>query len=219
MAKTQIVSAKEAAACVKDGMTIMLGGFMANGTAESIVDEIVASGVKDLTVICNDSAFPDVGIGKMLAAGQIKHLIASFVGLNKIVAELTNSNQLELTLVPQGTLAERIRAAGAGLGAVVTPTGVNTPIEEGKQKITIEGKEYLVELPLHADVAICQGYEADETGNIRYRGSTRNFNPMMATAADVVIFEVENIVPAGGIGPDNVETPHIYVDYLVKKEA
>ena len=123
MAKTQIVSAKEAAANVKDGMTIMLGGFMANGTAESIVDEIVASGVKDLTVICNDSAFPDVGIGKMLAAGQIKHLIASFVGLNKIVAELTNSNQLELTLVPQGTLAERIRAAGAGLGAACTGAG------------------------------------------------------------------------------------------------
>lgn len=219
MAKTQIVSAKEAAALVKDGMTIMLGGFMANGTAESIVDEIVAGGAKDLTVICNDSSFPDVGIGKLLASGQIKHLIASFVGLNKIVAELTNSNQLELTLVPQGTLAERIRAAGAGLGAVVTPTGVNTPIEEGKQKITIEGKEYLVELPLKADIAICQGYVADETGNVRYRGSTRNFNPTMATAADITIFEVESIVPAGEIGPDYVETPHIYVDYLVKKEA
>ena len=218
VAKTQIISAKDAAAYVKDGMTVMLGGFMGNGSAHSVIDEIVASGVKDLTVICNDSAFPDFAIGKMLAAGQVKHLIASFVGLNKIVADLTNSGKMELTLVPQGTLAERIRAAGAGLGAVVTPTGVNTPIEEGKEKIMIDGIEYLLEMPLRADVAICQGYVADEKGNITYRGSTRNFNPTMATAADIVIFEVEEIREEGGIGPDHVETPHIYVDYLVKKE-
>ncbi len=219
MARTQIITAKKAASLVKDGMIVMLGGFQGNGTAEDIIDAMVETGVKNLTVICNDAAFPNVGIGKLLETGQIKTLIASFVGLNKKVAELTNANLMELTLVPQGSLAEKIRAAGAGLGAVITPTGVGTPVAEGKEIMILDGKEYLVEMPLKADIAICCGYIADETGNIRYRGSTRNFNPMMATAADITIFEVEDIVPSGQIGPDNVETPHIYVDYLVKREA
>lgn len=219
MAKTQTITAKEAASLVKDGMIVMLGGFQGNGTPESVIDALVESGVKDLTVICNDAAFPNVGIGKLLETGQIKTLIASFVGMNKKVAELTNAEKLELTLVPQGSLAEKIRAAGAGLGAVITPTGVGTPVADGKEILILDGKEYLIEMPLRADIALCSGYIADETGNVRYRGSTRNFNPMMATAADITVFEVEEIVPAGKIGPDYVETPHIFVDYLVKKEA
>ncbi|MGI5932328.1 MAG: CoA transferase subunit A [Eubacterium sp.] len=218
MAKTKVISAKEAAALVKDGMTVMVGGFMTNGTAESIIKEIAAAGAKDLTVICNDGGFQGIGTGRLLANGQIKKLIASHVGLNKEVAERMNNGTLECVLQPQGTLAEQIRAAGAGLGGVLTPTGVGTIVADGKETVTVDGKEYLLEKPLHADVAIIQGYKADETGNVRYLGSTRNFNTIMASAADTVIVEVEEIGPAGCIGPDYVETPHIYVDYLVKKE-
>ena len=146
MAKTQTITAKEAASLVKDGMIVMLGGFQGNGTPESVIDALVESGVKDLTVICNDAAFPNVGIGKLLETGQIKTLIASFVGMNKKVAELTNAEKLELTLVPQGSLAEKIRAAGAGLGAVITPTGVGTPVADGKEILILDEKEYLIEM-------------------------------------------------------------------------
>lgn len=215
MAKTKVISAKEAGALVKDGMTVMIGGFMTNGTAESIVNEITA---KDLTVVCNDAGFQGVGTGKLLANHQAKKLIATHVGLNKECGQQYNDGELELVLQPQGTLAEQIRAAGAGLGGVLTPTGVGTIVADGKDVITVDGKEYVLEKPIKGDVAIVQGYIADESGNIRYKGSTRNFNPLMASAADTVIVEVEKIVPAGEIGPDYVETPHIYVDYLVLKE-
>ncbi len=218
MAKTKFVSAKEAASVIKDGMTVMVGGFMTNGTAESIINEVVAGGAKDLTVICNDGGFQGKGTGALLANGQIKTLIASHVGLNKEVAERMNNGTLECILQPQGTLAEQVRAGAAGLGGVLTPTGVGTIVEEGKQTIEIDGKEYLIEKPLRADVAIVQGYVADESGNIRYMGSTRNFNPMMAAAADITIVEVEKVVPAGEIGPDYVETPYVFVDYVVVKE-
>ncbi len=218
MAKTQVISAKEAAAFVKDGMTIMIGGFMTNGTAESIINEIVKTGAKDLTVICNDAGFQGKGAGALIASGQMKTLIASHVGLNKEVAEKSNSGELELILVPQGTLAERVRSGAAGLGGFLTPTGVGTIVEEGKQVLNVDGTDYILEKPLHADVAIVQAYHADETGNLCYRGSTRNFNTLIAGAADIVLAEIEEIVPAGEIGVDSVETPHIFVDYLIKKE-
>ena len=208
MARTKVISAKEAAALIKDGDTVLVGGFMTNGTAKSIVNEVTA---KNLTVVCN---------------GLIKRLIATHVGLNKEVAAKFNAGEIELKLQPQGTLAEQVRAGGAGLAGFLTPTGIGTIVAdstspttlEGKQVIELDGKEYLLEKAIRGNVAIIQGYIADESGNIRYKGSTRNFNPMMASAADIVIAEVEKIVPAGEIGPNYVETPHIYVDYLVVKE-
>lgn len=223
MARTKVISAKEAAALIKDGDTVLVGGFMTNGTAKSIVNEVTA---KDLTVVCNDAGFENEGTGRLLHNGLIKRLIATHVGLNKEVAAKFNAGEIELKLQPQGTLAEQVRAGGAGLAGFLTPTGIGTIVAdstspttlEGKQVIELDGKEYLLEKAIRGNVAIIQGYIADESGNIRYKGSTRNFNPMMASAADIVIAEVEKIVPAGEIGPNNVETPHIYVDYLVVKE-
>ncbi len=223
MAKTKVISAKEAGALVKDGDTVLIGGFMTNGTAKSIVNEVTA---KDLTVVCNDAGFQNEGTGRLLANHQIKRLIATHVGLNKECGQQYNDGELDLKLQPQGTLAEQIRAGGAGLGGFLTPTGIGTIVAdstspttlEGKQVIELDGKEYLLEKAIRGNVAIIQGYVADETGNVRYKGSTRNFNIPMASAADIVIVEVEKIVPAGEIGPNYVETPHIFVDYLVVKE-
>lgn len=223
MAKTKVISAKEAGALVKDGDTVLIGGFMTNGTAKSIVNEVTA---KDLTVVCNDAGFQNEGTGRLLANRQIKRLIATHVGLNKECGQLYNEGALDLKLQPQGTLAEQIRAGGAGLGGFLTPTGIGTIVAdssspttlEGKQVIELDGKEYLLEKAIRGNVAIIQGYIADESGNVRYKGSTRNFNIPMASAADIVVVEVEKIVPAGEIGPNYVETPHIYVDYLVVKE-
>ncbi len=223
MGKTKIITAKEAAELIKDGDTVLVGGFMTNGTAKSICNEVTA---KNLTVVCNDAGFENEGSGRLLHNGCIKRLIATHVGLNKEVAEKFNNKEIELKLQPQGTLAEQIRAGGAGLGGFLTPTGIGTIVAdstaettlEGKQIVELDGKEYLLEKAIRGDVAIIQGYVADESGNVRYKGSTRNFNLAMASAADTVIVEVEKIVPAGEIGPDYVETPHIYVDYLVLKE-
>ena len=189
----------------------------------NIVNEVTA---KDLTVVCNDAGFENEGTGRLLHNGLIKRLIATHVGLNKEVAAKFNAGEIELKLQPQGTLAEQVRAGGAGLAGFLTPTGIGTIVAdstspttlEGKQVIELDGKEYLLEKAIRGNVAIIQGYIADESGNIGYQGSTRNFNPMMASAADIVIAEVEKIVPAGEIGPNYVETPHIYVDYLVVKE-
>lgn len=218
--KKQIISARQAASLIKDGMTIMVGGFMTCGTPKSIVNEITA---KNLTVICNDAGFPNEGCGRLLIRGLVRRLIASHVGLNKQCGELVNSGRLELKLQPQGTLVEQIRAAGAGLGGILTPTGVGTIVAdssqpttlEDKQTIVVDGREFLLEKPLHGDVAVIKGFVADESGNIRYKGTLRNFNPLMATACKTVIAEVEKIVPTGEIGPDFVETPHIFIDYLV----
>ena len=228
MAKAQKISLAEAAALVKDGMTVMAGGFMANGTAERIVDELVKTGVKDLTIICDDAGWgrkrnPQTGeyegeargVGKLVQNRQVKKLIVSHVGLNPECGDMYAKGEIELELVPQGTLAERIRCGGAGLGGFLTPTGVGTAAADGKQLMTIDGKEYLLELPLHADVALIKAYIADESGNVQYKGSTRNFNPMMATAADLVIAEADHVVPAGEIGPENVHTPGIFVNYIV----
>ncbi len=196
---------------------------MTNGTAKTICNEVTA---KDLTVVCNDGGFENEGTGRLLHNGCIKRLIATHVGLNKEVAAKFNEGSLDLKLQPQGTLAEQVRAGGAGLGGFLTPTGVGTIVAdsssattlEGKKVVEMDGKEYVLEKAITGDVAIVQAYVADETGNLRYKGSTRNFNPLMASAATITIAEVEKIVPAGEIGPDYVETPHVYVDYLVVKE-
>ena len=211
----KVVSIEEAISHIKDGMTIMIGGFLGCGSPHKIIDALVEKGVKDLTLICNDTGFPDIGAGKLVVNRQIKKLIASHIGTNRETGNQMNAGELDVTLVPQGTLAEQIRAGGAGLGGFLTPVGVGTVIEEGKQKIELDGKTYLLELPLRADVALIAGHTVDKFGNIVYYGATRNFNHLMATAADIVIVEADNIVEVGDIDPNQVVTPGIFVDYIV----
>ena len=212
----KIISAAEAAAKVQDGMTIMVGGFLACGTPQTLVDQVLANGTKDLTLVCNDTAFPDAGVGKLVVNRQFKKVIVSHIGTNPETGRQMNAGELTVDLVPQGTLAERIRSAGFGLGGILTPTGVGTPVEAGKQKLTIDGKDYLLELPIKADVALIKAYKADKAGNLVFRRAARNFNPLMATAASVVIGEAQNIVETGEIDPDEVMTPGIFVNYLVQ---
>lgn len=211
----KVVTLEEALNHIKDGMTIAVGGFLGCGTPHAIIDALAEKGVKDLTLICNDTAYVDFGTGKLIVNKQIKTLYASHIGTNKETGNQMNAGELEVHLNPQGTLAERLRAAGNGLGGFLTTTGVGTLIEEGKEKMEIDGKTYLLEKPLKADVALIFGHKVDKKGNIVYRGATRNFNPLMALAADLVIVEAENLVEVGEISPDDVETPGILVDYIV----
>ena len=212
----KIISAAEAAAKVQAGMTVMVGGFLGCGTPQSLVDQVLADGTKDLTLVCNDTAFPDSGVGKLVVSRQFKRVLVSHIGTNPETGRQMNASELDVDLVPQGTLAERIRSAGFGLGGILTPTGVGTPVEAGKQKLTIDGKDYLLELPIKADVALVKAYKADKAGNLVFRKAARNFNPLMATAAQVVIVEAQNIVETGEIDPDEVMTPGIFVNYLVQ---
>lgn len=211
----KIVTINEAINYIEEGMTIMVGGFLSCGTPLTLIDKLVEKGVKNLILICNDSGFVDSGVGKLIVNKQVKKLIASHIGTNRETGNQMNVGELEVELVPQGTLAERIRAAGAGLGGILTPTGVGTVIEDGKEKIEVEGKEYLLELPLKADVALLLGHTVDKGGNIVYYGAARNFNSLMATAADMVIVEAENLVEVGDIDPNHVITPGLFVDYIV----
>jgi acetate CoA/acetoacetate CoA-transferase alpha subunit len=201
--------------CFRDGMSILFGGFMAVGTPDGIVGEILASGVKDLTVIGNDTAGPDSGIGILVSARRVRKVIASHIGTNAETGRQMIAGETEVELVPQGTLAERIRCGGAGLGGVLTPTGVGTIVEEGKVKLSFDGIEYLVERPIRADLAILKAYRGDEKGNLVYQRAARNFNPLMALAADYVVAEVDAIVKAGEIDPELVMTPGILVDALI----
>ena len=218
----KIKTAQEAVESIQDGASVMVGGFMATGTPEILIDALVEKGVKNLTIICNDAGVPGRGIGKLLTNGQIKTLIASHVGLNPEVAQRINSDnpddKLECILVPQGTLAERIRAAGAGLGGFLTPTGVGTIVAEGKQVISVDGRDYLLEKSLKADFALIRGSITDEFGNTMYNEATRNFNPMMATAAEHVIVGTCEVVRVGEIDPNHVVTPGIFVDAIVGGE-
>lgn len=211
----KVISIKEAVDKVKDGMTVMIGGFLANGTPEKLIDALIEKGVKNLTLICNDSGFPDRGVGKMVVTKQFSRMIVSHVGTNPETANQMNSGETIVDLVPQGTLAERIRCAGAGLGGFYTPTGIGTEVEQGKEKKTIDGKEYIFELPLKADVALLFGSIVDKKGNIVYNKTMKNFNPVMATAADTVIVQADKIVEVGEIDPEQVMTPGIFVNYIV----
>ena len=212
----KIISAAEAAAKVKDGKTVLVGGFLGCGTPQTLVDQVLVRGIKELTLVCNDTAFPDAGVGKLVVNRQFKKIIVSHIGTNPETGRQMNAGELDVDLVPQGTLAERIRSAGFGLGGILTPTGVGTPVEAGKQKLTIDGKDYLLELPIKADVALIKAYKADKSGNLVFRKAARNFNPLMATAASVVIVEAQEIVETGMIDPDEVMTPGIFVNYLVQ---
>ncbi|MFT9493781.1 acetate CoA-transferase subunit alpha [Anaerosolibacter sp.] len=209
------ISIEEAVTHIQDGMTVMVGGFLGCGSPHKLIDALVEKGVKDLTLICNDTAFPDAGVGKMVVNKQFKKIITSHIGTNPETGRQMNENETEVNLVPQGSLAEKIRAGGAGLGGILTPTGVGTEVEEGKEKMVIEGKTYLLELPLKADVALIFGHKVDTKGNVLYQGAERNFNPLMATAADIVIVEAEQVVAVGELDPNEVMTPGIFVNYIV----
>jgi acetate CoA/acetoacetate CoA-transferase alpha subunit len=209
------IALEDAVAMIPDGASLMIGGFMAVGTPEPLVDEIVRQGKRNLTVIANDTAAPGRGIGKLVSAGLIARVIASHIGLNPETQQQMIAGKMVVDLVPQGTLIERIRAGGFGLGGILTPTGVGTVVEEGKRSIEVDGKNYLLETPLRADFALVHSFLADYLGNLSYALTARNFNPVMATAADTVIVTAEHIVPVGVIAPDHVVTPAPTVDYLV----
>jgi acetate CoA/acetoacetate CoA-transferase alpha subunit len=209
------VSAAEAVAIIPDGSTLMIGGFMGVGTPERLIDELVRQGKRDLTVIANDTAVPGQGIGKLVDAGLVSRTIASHIGLNPETQKQMLAGKMAVHLVPQGTLIERIRAAGFGLGGVLTPTGVGTVVEEGKQKLQVNGKAYLIETALHAQFALIDAFLADYLGNLSYALTARNFNPVIAMAADTTIVTAEHIVPVGLIAPDHVVTPAPLIDYLV----
>lgn len=220
----KIMTADEAVADIKDGASVMVGGFLGTGTPEVLIDALIRKGVKNLTIICNDGGLPAKdrkparGVGKLLEHKMISKLIASHVGMTPLVGQGMNEGTLECTLVPQGTLAERIRAAGAGLGGVLTPTGVGTIIAEGKETLTLNGKEYLLEMPLHADFALCRASECDDFGNFRCNLATKNFNGVMAMAADTVIIASERIIRTGENHPDDFVIPGIFVDRIVGGE-
>lgn len=212
----KIITAMEAVEHIKDGCSIMVGGFLGVGTPEKLIDAIVEKGVKDLTIIANDTSFVDKGVGRLVANKQVKRVITSHIGTNPETGNQMNNGELDVELVPQGTLAERIRAKGAGLGGVLTPTGIGTVVAEGKESLTIDDREYLLEKPLGADVALIGGYIVDVHGNTSYKSTSRNFNPLMATAADIVIVGAEEVVEIGELNPEEVVTPKIFVDYIVK---
>lgn len=205
----------EAVSMIPDGASLMIGGFMGVGTPERLVDEIVRQGRRDLTVIANDTAKPGTGIGKLVSAKLVRTAIVSHIGLNPETQQQMIAGEMTVELVPQGTLVERIRAGGYGLGGILTPTGVGTVVEEGKRKIDVDGKEYLLETALRADFALVHAFLADYLGNLAYALTARNFNPLIAMAGATVIVVAEHIVPVGVIAPDHVVTPAPLVDYLV----
>ena len=212
-----VVSAQEAVKCIKQGDSIMVGGFNYGGIPYTLIDALYEAGTDQLTMIANDTAYEDVGHGKLVAAGRIKKVIASHVGLNKKTGEYFNSGKMELELSPQGTFVERIRAGGFGLGGFLTPTGVGTIVEEGKQVLEVNGRKYILELPLRADVSLVRAYKADRMGNLIYKGTNQNFNPAMATAAEIVIAEVDSVVDVGELDPHEIVTQGILVDMIVVK--
>jgi acetate CoA/acetoacetate CoA-transferase alpha subunit len=214
----QTLPLADAVALIPNGASLMIGGFMAVGTPERVVDELVRQGKRDLTVIANDTAMPGVGIGKLVAARALRKAIVSHIGLNPETQRQMIAGEIQVELVPQGTLIERIRAGGFGLGGILTATGVGTVVEEGKQKVAVAGKDYLVEEALRADFALVNAFLADYLGNLAYALTARNFNPVMAMAADTVIVDADNIVPVGLIAPDHVITPAPIVDYLIAQD-
>ncbi|OCG21101.1 branched-chain amino acid dehydrogenase [Gilliamella sp. wkB108] len=212
----KVVDIEKALSCIKDNAAIMVGGFMGNGSPEMLIDYLCQKAVKELTLICNDTGLTDKGVGKMVVLKQFKKIIASHVGLNKETGRQMTAGETEVELIPQGTLAERIRCAGYGLGGVLTPTGIGTLVEQGKQKIAVDGRDYLLEKPLPADVALLYAAKVDRAGNMIYKGSMNNFNNVMASAAKITIVEAGEIVEVGELDPQEIATPGIFVDYIVK---
>lgn len=215
MSASKIVDWSDVGAMFQDGNRILFGGFMGVGTPCGLVSVLIENGINNLTLIGNDTAFEKTGVGPLISNGQVKRVIVSHIGTNAITGKKMIAGELEVELVPQGTLIERIRCGGSGLGGVLTPTGVGTVVEEGKTKMVINGQEFLIELPLRADVAIIKAKRADKSGNLVYERAARNFNPVIAFAADLVIAEVDELVDVGEIDPDMVMTPGVLVDKIV----
>ncbi len=216
---SKVVDPREAIARVKDGASIMMGGFGLCGIPENLIRLLSESGVKDLTVMSNNAGVSDFGVGVLLKNGQVRKLVGTYIGENDLLERMILEKRIEIELNPQGTLAERIRAGGAGIAGFYTPTGVGTVIAEGKETCVLDGREVVLERPLRADFAFIKAFRGDAMGNLVYRRTTRNFNPVMATAADTVFAEVEELVPAGSIDPDAVVTPGIYVDGIFQGAA
>jgi 3-oxoacid CoA-transferase subunit A len=208
-------SAADAAALIPDGATIMMGGFGLCGIPENLIAALRARGTRDLVVISNNAGVDDFGVGLLLRARQVRKMISTYVGENKEFERQFLTGELEVELVPQGTFAERIRAGGAGIGGFFTPTAYGTLVAEGKETRTIDGKHYVLERPLNADFAFVKAWKGDSAGNLVYRRTARNFNPVMASAAAVTIAEVEELVEPGRIDPDHVVTPGIFVKYIL----
>ncbi|SDC49564.1 butyryl-CoA:acetoacetate CoA-transferase alpha subunit [Pelagirhabdus alkalitolerans] len=213
----KLTTIKEAVKNIKNGDTIMIGGFMGNGAPPELIDALIEKDIRDITLISSDTAKIDYASGKLIRDKRVKKLYASHIGTNKETGRQMTEGELDVELVPQGTLVERIRAAGFGLGGILTTTGVGTRVEEGKQKLTVDGVNYLLETPLHADVALINAKKADKAGNLQYQGSMVNFNAMMAAAAKTTIVEVDEVVEKGEMDPNLVMTPGVFVDYVVKR--
>jgi len=215
----KLISLHDAVNLVRDGDTIMVGGFLAVGTPEHLIDALIEKGVKDLTLICNDTGFVDRGVGKMVVAKMFKKIYASHVGTNKETGRQLLEGETEVILVPQGTLIEQIRAGGFGLGGVLTKTGIGTAVEEGKDIVEIDGEKYLLEKPMRANIALLYAEKADVKGNLTFHGATRNFNTYMGAAADISIVEAKEVVPLGGIYQDDVVVPGVFVNHIIDGAA
>ncbi|WP_077610975.1 CoA transferase subunit A [Clostridium sp. Marseille-P2415] len=214
---SKLMTAEEAVSKVKDGDMLMVGGFLAGGHPENLVSALVkTNSAGNLAIVSNDTGTPELSIYQLVKSGRVKQIFASYIGSNPETGRLLMTGEAKVQLFPQGTLAEKIRAGGAGLGGVITPVGIGTVVEEGKRKIDIDGKDYLLELPLKANVAFIKAQKADEAGNLIINGSSRNFNIVMATAADYVVAEVEEYVHTGEIDPNHVNVPGIFVNAIVK---
>lgn len=213
--KTKLMTLQDATGFFRDGMTIMVGGFMGVGTPPRLVEALLESGVRDLTLIANDTAFVDTGIGPLIVNGRVSKVIASHIGTNPETGRRMIAGEMDVQLVPQGTLIEQIRCGGAGLGGFLTPTGVGTIVEDGKQTITLEGKTWLLERPLRADLALIRAHRSDMLGNLTYQLSARNFNPLIALAADITLVEPDEMVETGELQPDQIVTPGAVIDHIV----
>jgi acetate CoA/acetoacetate CoA-transferase alpha subunit len=211
------LSAQAAAELIPDGAVCLIGGFMGVGSPHRLIDAMVRRGVRNITVVANDTAMPGKGIGKLITAGCVSKVVASHIGLNPETQKKMLSGEVEVELVPQGTLVERIRAAGVGLGGVLTATGIGTLVEKGKEVVEVDGKRYLLEKPIHGDFALLGCKQADYYGNLEYSLTAHNFNPVMALAGKVVIAEPHHIVPIGVIPPDAVKTPGVLVTHLLER--
>lgn len=203
---------------VKDGDTLLMGGFGVCGIPENLIRALVKHGAKNLTIVSNNAGVEGAGIGLLIENGQVKKMISSYIGENKVLEQKLMAGEIEVELNPQGTLAERVRAGGAGIPAFFTPTGVGTPVAEGKEEREFEGRRYLLERSIRGQVAFVKAYKGDHHGNLIYRMTARNFNPVMATAAEFVIAEVEEIVEPGQLDPEQIVTPSVFVDMIIKGE-
>jgi acetate CoA/acetoacetate CoA-transferase alpha subunit len=216
---SKLISPENIKALFYDGMRLMMGGFACHGAPKTLIDLVVESGVKDITVISNDTGDPDVASGRLVRSGQAKKFISSHVGMNPETSAAIAEGRMEVELCPQGSFAERVRSGGTGLGGILVKTGLGTVIEEGKQKVAVNGETWLLETPLRANIAFVKARKSDTVGNLAYRGTSRNFNPLVAMAADIVIVEADEIVPVGELAPDDIVTPSVFITYILEGGA